>query len=737
MRNYSQPLKSRRKKKESMVLRCVRKKMRLLPFALTLVPMGALAFEDIAATNAVTTEYATEVKYDSLSIEENKSDELISLNPIIESNLLDEEVDTIPSFASQSLAKTKNTPRKNESSNLLEDSTDADDFGEAVTLYDEDTPKENLLRSQQTFRSLFSDTIVFDEAGDTRFVGSLAAKAVDGAVISDGVSDVAARFPSFVKPTRKVGENESFVSDKTYSVASDGTIYEVVAGDGKKKLNTEQGSGWMVGVADEVNASEDATAASSKPATEAPAAQNNASTTGVGKSASFGNEETEAPRFVSLTVKVNVPEGVNPASVFLRIAGTSWQVSVDEEGLAHFPDLPNGSKIQFLVWDADNVLSRRLVPVAVSTFKTDYTIDMHRQSDVSLFAAAAGTQQVGDNSGFCGRLVTREPAAMLGARVWLSHAGTQVFYVSKEHFPDAKLTEVTEDGRFCVFNVTEGVVEMTVGLLNGIRRNFTVHLSPTTFESQIDLDMESGVYRPVAGLELQDSTEVFNTAGRDDHRSPFGNTDGRRWMSGFDSAVWTNVDGYYLTGERGYAAQLVEVSPTEKPGLFFFSAGQELNEVTWSKYADDEHRAFSLLGRGSILIDRSGEMKTLTNSRKIMSLKLFSNDAFAELEHLSTDSGIDRSLGLAVVSLNAAGLETEYKDLRIQLRDAWTNVVLAKMQFIPLAADVKSPKHVRGFFPNLARGHYTLLVTNAEGAVKWMDVVRALPGQTQLISIGE
>lgn len=715
------------------MLRCVRKKMRLLPFVpaigigMSLVPLSALASEDVSATRVVTTEYVTEVKYDSLSIEENKSDELVLINSIIESDLADDNDGVSASAFSQS--ETKNIPA------MLEDGANSNDFGEAVTLYDEDTPKEALIRSQQTFRSLFSDTIVFDEAGDTRFVGSLSAKSVDGVVIADGVSDVAARFPSFVKPMRKLGDNESLASDKTYSVASDGSIYEVTAGDGKKKIKTETGSGWMVSVADEVNGSDTALTAL-PPATETQTAQIASTTPGIVKSASLGNEETDAPRSVSLTVKVNVPQGVNPASVFLRVAGTSWQVSVDDEGLAHFPDLPNGSKIQFLAWDAENVLSRRLVPVAVSTFKTDYTIDMHRQSDVGLFAAAAGTLQIADNSGFCGRLVTREPAAVLGARVWLSTASTKVFYVSKQHFPDAQLTEVTEDGRFCVFNVTEGVVEMTVGLLNGVRRNFTVHLSPTTFESQIDLDMESGVYRPVAGLELQDTTEVLNAVGRE-NRSTFGNSDGRRWMSGSDSAVWTNVDGYYLAGNRGYAAQLVEVLPNENPSLLFFSAGQELNEVTWSKYADDQHRSFSLLSRGDILIDRAGEMKTVTNSRKTMSLKLFSNDAFAELEHLSTDSGIDRSLGLAVVSLNAAGLETEYKDLRIQLRDAWTNKVLAKMQFIPHSVDVRSPKHVRGFFPNLPRGHYTLLVTNADGAVKWMDVVRALPGQTQLISIGE
>ena len=462
-----------------------------------------------------------------------------------------------------------------------------------------------------------------------------------------------------------------------------------------------------------------------------------------GTSATQSSSEQNA-RLVSVHGHVTVPAGVDPSRVVLRMAGTPWQIQADREGFFEFRDIPLGSKFEVVVWHQDGSLNRRIVPLAATSTEREYQIELQRTDFVDSLAATFSSKQDMSLSGFCAQVTASKRILLEGAKVSLTGVAEfqGPFYYNNNNLPDAAQKELSQDGRFCVFNAKSNLVQINVQALNGMRRTFQVHLEPSTFEISLNFDLDSSVYRPVASLELIDSQASFE-ASTSGELLRFGDSHVRSWVQGQDSAIWNSVIGVNLLTDSSYAPKLLEARDSKE--MQYFPAGQDLVEIGWSGDTPAAPKAHQLIARDDLYTPRmnawlakSGSTHgILKDSKDALVLKFVDGDVIDDLQQLVNYKTLLKDEGAAFVSMNLAGLELDYTDVQLSLRDSWTGAAVSQFHFIPQPAGVKNPRLVRGFFSNIPQGQYTLLITDKKGALRWVDVVRSRPGSFQVLSIRE
>ncbi len=621
----------------------------------------------------------------------------------------------------------------------------------------ENVPVEKLYLSQKRFRTLFSKELTRPEL-DGRYLGSL---------LEQKSSSVFAKpFVPFNEGALASSTHENLdrlAPEKVYTVV-DGNIVEVNPFHIKSAPQTPRhikGDNWTVRLAEVATAEQKVEKNKAQVqgalASEGGAGSNSqnlprSASQRTGKSLTkpwlerpTDGSTSEGQDFSAQTTtirgKVVVPNGVDARTVYLRIAGTPFQIPADADGTFEFQEIPVGSKMELLIWDTGGSLSRRLVPVAASDLNIEKIIELEIASFADEVSASFGVRQNLTESGFCARIGLANPLLALGAQVEIEgseeHEGP--YFFNNNNLPEQGLTEVTEDSRFCVFNVKSELLSATVQLVNGTRRSFTVHLKPSVFESLLDFDMESAIYRPVAPLELVDSSEAMAAHNRNDLLD-MGNIAAKKWVAGTEGASWTPVSHVALGTDRAYASVPLENDPLE--GAVYFPTGEDFVEVNWSSDGVSNGEGFRLISREELVtekiaqkIDKLGTMKGIFQDRtKPLDLKLLGVGGPMELQALLAGESISSEQGAAFVSLNLAKLNLEYSDVRISLRDSWSGERVGDFSFVPPAEGTKNPRFVRGFFTNIPPGQYTLMVTDKSGAVKWLDIVRSRSGSFQILT---
>jgi hypothetical protein len=459
-----------------------------------------------------------------------------------------------------------------------------------------------------------------------------------------------------------------------------------------------------------------------------------------GNAVSGSAEPASSVGRLAIRGKVVLPEGLSQNDVRIRVGGTDIEVTPDSAGFFEIPEIPRGSKFEFLVWDVSGKLVRRLVPVSASEAGREFEIPMALSKNVEAIAEAFGVQQDMMASGFCGRVSALDPSLVEGARVLVRSRGgvSEAKYYSVNGFPSSAQREMSSDGRTCAFNLTPGLNDVEVKLTNGTRRLFTIHTKTSSFESDFDFDMVGSVYRPVTASELVDFDEAVNAASRS-ATMVFGTPGMRNWYDGSRAATWTGVTAFSASGDKAYAGMTYEGKSGE---WALFQKAEELVEVRAGKNPD-ELSVFVLVGRDELrtpgmqsVVVSNGEGKVFREFSEAMKLRLLPFDA---LDEMMRNTGLERNaeLGSAFIDIDLVSLGLSYPETRVAVRDAWTGEYVGRISYVTPQVGVSSPRYLRVWVTDLPLGQHTLIVSGKSGALHALQILRSRPGDFQIVTVGE
>lgn len=441
---------------------------------------------------------------------------------------------------------------------------------------------------------------------------------------------------------------------------------------------------------------------------------------------------------VTIQGRVNVPEGFARDKVVLRMAGTPFQVQTDASGSFELRDVPRGTRFELLVWHLEGSLTRRLVPVTASGREKTLEIALQKVADVDALAGSFGLLQHMNQGGFCARVEGQSPDVLIGGRVLVTtgRKNLQSHFFSESGLPSASLSELSSDGRFCVFNVDESLVDVKIMLVNGARRQFVVHVEPSTFEHDLVFDLVESIYRRVSLMEPLDTQQVFELSTQG-VQPDFGDRRLRDWLLGTDVPVWTRVSRYLLQSDPAYSVVRPNVEDVQ-----FFPGGQEFVELRFAADVPGSVWSRILLSRDDLMTNTILKQVESLRSRvyqdrdEPMSVAALDVDAWDELAAQNPD--IPRLGGNATgglyMSINPSGLNARAEDLIVSVRDTWTGKDVC--QVIPLRGsnEIKSTRFIRSVCA-AKPGQYALILETREGALLWSDVVRIRPGDVQTVTV--
>ena len=429
-------------------------------------------------------------------------------------------------------------------------------------------------------------------------------------------------------------------------------------------------------------------------------------------------------KYGSLRGRIRFPDGTDASQIVIRIAGTRFELSPDAEGFFEFSNLPVGSKFHLLVWDSQNAFSRRYVPVSVGN--KEYQIHIESVDVTHQRAVAFGVFHQADKGGMCAYLSGAEQAAWKGAFARISKGQADgPFYLNDAGMPDKDLDSFSDSGGVCFFNVASSQLKVVVDTTSGYRREFSVGLLPSTFET-IDWDLRKATYRPVVAQELLDSSDAVYLTQRS-MAPEVGDVHQRNWLLGHEAGVWTDAASTAFKSDGAYAAL-----DSGREDLAYLPRGAEWQDLTWSQPHVSSLTWFQNFSEDELSSGRVEELK----EGAVVSVQ-----APLVLKTLALDDGripglqLNEGLGNAFVSVNLAALDLDYQDAALVLRDPWTGKKVADFQFVPQSG--KNPRYLRGFFTGLPEGEFVLTISSRTGEVKWIDNVTSQPDHMQVVTVRE
>lgn len=456
-----------------------------------------------------------------------------------------------------------------------------------------------------------------------------------------------------------------------------------------------------------------------------------------GPAAAASGSGTQAER-VSVQGKISLPVGFAKDRVVLRMAGTGFQFQTDSAGAFELRDVPRGTRFELLVWHLDGSLTRRLVPVTASGREKLLEIALEKTSHVDNLANAFGLVQKMNQAGFCGRVEAESTARLLGGTISVlsGRKEFQPHYFSSAGLPTASSKELSEDGRFCVFNVDEPLVDVKVTLINGIRRQFTLHLEPSVFEHDLTFDISESLYRRMSLLEPLDTQQILELSSQS-VQPDFGDRRLRDWINGNDVPVWTVVSRFDLQSDKAYAAVRPKVDE-----LQFFPGGQEFVELRVSPdfFGAPVSRVIvsrdQLFTQGMLRQIASLKSKIVQDKDEVFSVAALDADAWDDIaaKYVEVPKLQPQTTGGVFVSIDPSGLGQSKDDLVVTLRDTWTGKDVCSMIRLQSAKEIRSARHYRAVC-GTTPGQYALIVESKEGVLLWSDVVRVRPGDVQTVTV--
>jgi hypothetical protein len=441
---------------------------------------------------------------------------------------------------------------------------------------------------------------------------------------------------------------------------------------------------------------------------------------------------------VSVQGRVSLPAGFAKDRVVLRMAGTAFQFQTDAAGSFELRDVPRGTRFELIVWHLDGSLTRRLIPVTASGREKLIEISLEKTSQVDSVASAFGLIQKMNQAGFCGRVEAESAARLIGGTLSV-HSGRKEFqphYFSSAGLPSASTTELSEDGRFCVFNVDEPLVDVKVSLINGIRRQFSVHLEPSVFEHDLAFDVSEALYRRMTLLEPLDTQQILELSSQG-VQPDFGDQRLRDWINGNDVPVWTVVSRFAFQSDNAYSP----VRPKAED-LQFFPGGQEFVELRVSPDFFGASVSRVIVSRDQLftsgMLQQLASLKTkiFQDKEESFSVAALDADAWDDIaaKYVQVPRLQPQTTGGVFVSIDPSGLGRAKDDLVVTLRDTWTGKDVCSLVRLESAREIRSARNFRAVC-GTTPGQYALIIESKEGVLLWSDVVRVRAGDVQTVTV--
>lgn len=441
---------------------------------------------------------------------------------------------------------------------------------------------------------------------------------------------------------------------------------------------------------------------------------------------------------VSVRGRVIVPSGFAPDKVILRLGGTAFQVQTDASGAFELRDVPRGTRFELLVWHMEGSLTRRLIPITASGREKSLDIHLQKLADVDSLAGAFGVVQQMNQGGFCAKIESHSAEELIGAQVEVSgmRRSLQTHFFSDASLPSSMQTELSSDGRICVFNIDESVVDVKVALVNGIRRQFVVHVEPSTFEHDLLFDVSESIYRRVSLMEPLDTQQVLELSAQGVFPE-FGDRKLRDWIHRNDVPVWTQVSRFTMQSDPSYS-----MVRSDADSLYFFPGGQEFVEVRLAPDLPGAPLSRVILSRDSLLTEsmlkQFGHLaqQSLQDRSQVMSIAALDADAWDDIVIQNPDLPTlhGKTTGGLYLSIDPEGLGFSAKDLVVSVRDTWTGKDVCSVQPLRSSTEIKSGRLLRAAC-GTSPGQYALIIESRDGALLWSDVVRVRSGDVQTVTV--
>lgn len=223
------------------------------------------------------------------------------------------------------------------------------------------------------------------------------------------------------------------------------------------------------------------------------------------------------------------------ARVEVKIVGTEFSLTTDATGHVSFQDVPVGSRFLVHVVDQQGRYLPSTAEVYVSSADPDGVIPVRvvRENLFEAYAGVSGVVQDPRLGSLCGRAT-----GVTASRVRLGAPADGPLYFSGLG-PDPRLGELTETGRFCFFNIEQGIAELqwldqnaqvvgavsvpiipgshledTFRLDQGVEQTTRLAATPTAYEQLYNHGLSLGDY------QLIDSANLLSVAEQELFESP-------------------------------------------------------------------------------------------------------------------------------------------------------------------------------------------------------------------------
>lgn len=586
---------------------------------------------------------------------------------------------------------------------LQQESTD--DFSDNI-------PKETLSKSRNIFRNLIKsnpDPKILEE----KFAGSLFGGKLPlieepeekpiGAVLDE-------------KEVQKKGFDENVV----YTVQN-GSLVQI---DPKiqKKLDEHpqkiQGKGWVVFQKNP----EDQSLPQSIPLEKKEEANAQTLLLSPPKSAANGSE---SDKLVTLKGRLESQGEQNYSNIVVRIAGTNYQQFVASDGYFEFSDLPKNALIQLIVWDTSGKFAKRLVSLTAQSSASEHVILLEKQNMLNALSQSFGVKQELIYGAICGKVGTLSQDTLETLKFYVADAEGPYFF-NENSLPSLQKKNAGLNGKFCFFNLKREVNNLVVA--NSKKKmHFQIHTKPGMFEHDLSFDFDFSTQKQVDFLELVDAQRYFAQVAQ--NQVVAADELQNDWLDQSITPTWAPVIRNQAKNSVNSHVSLSEDKPngvlnvSQSPTFYEFSSQSDtadnLNIQTFSLFSSEKTQSKS---------------KIISYHLDSESSNLIYDRAIQEAQKNHPDEDVEKNWGTVFVSLDSMIPSESLGSFNIGIHDTWSGQLRSSFFPIQNGTQPQSSRHVRGYFEALPPGHYTLLVTDTNGALKFIETIRISPKKIQIVT---
>lgn len=463
------------------------------------------------------------------------------------------------------------------------------------------------------------------------------------------------------------------------------------------------------------------------------------------------NEEQKTIlKYGKIEGNIIVPDGIDPSSVVIQVGAVNkfnltsedFYTTADKSGHFIFENtFPVGSSLNLVFWDKLGLLNKRTLPVYVSKYSGTYSVYLEKTSVTTDIALAFGDAQDYTKAGLCGKITGLTGAQIAGSEVFLQENSTGSIYTAKYfnelNLPSLSQNYLSENGNFCFFNVVSSdnsyLYSLGLKLNDGSFKTFFVYLPSYTFNSFMEFDAQSAVFRPVQFYSWNHtSNNLYNISG---------NSETIDWHPIYDINFSTSYD---------FAS--TNYNKNSQNDTIYFPLGDEFLNINYNFSNDTESRYFifqprSALFNKDLLTVASSNFspgQSYVDKNDPLILKVFDPKVLKRENSNYIAPMLNTNYGSAFFNFDATDFPFEKKEIKITLK----NISGEEVSIFQPLKNISERKEISGFFYNIPQGLFQLFVTvptnvahcdncttiNTNEKLLWTALVESLANKTQILT---